>query len=154
MFSCKQHSENSFPGAYPPVILVLAVTLSQQLSSLNIATRCLKSCLWQQPWCRWQASAFYRKSHLPKRAPPLLDMVTLKLPPCPPQQPHGDMGKRASRQRFATIHHRDLLSHGNDPVNASGSSTNETPLTCCYWLQCRLPGVHGRSEGEEVLKNN
>lgn len=35
MFSCKQHYENSFPEADPPVILL---TLSGQLSSLNMAS--------------------------------------------------------------------------------------------------------------------
>lgn len=140
MFLCKQHSENSFPGAYPPVILVLAVTPSQQLSSLNMATRRrLKSCLWQQPWWRWQASAFHRESHLPKRAPPWWIRWRLNCPHAHRRNHTATWGKKERlRQRFATIHHHNLLSHRNDLVNATDSWTNERLLTCCHGLRCEF----------------
>lgn len=54
--------------------------------------------------------------------------------------------ERVSGQRFATIHHHNLLSHGNDLINATDSSTNERLLTCCYWLQCQFPVPKGEKK--------
>lgn len=50
-------------------------------------------------------------------------------------------GRGLSRRTFSTIHHHNPLSHRNDLINASSSSTNERLLTCCSWLQCQSPGV-------------
>lgn len=108
MFSCKQHYENSFPGADPPVILVLAVTLSGQHSSLNMATP-LNELPATTTLMAAAGVSFLLQSHLPERAAPLVDTVMPKLQPPHVCHSYGTLTwERASLSRSATIHHPDL----------------------------------------------